>query len=283
MNRYLIIILLWCQLCSILIAQGARFSPFEGKVYDLYDYEQTKGYTPAVLTFDVLCYTTLPELNVKRVNQFVKYFPGVHQRDMFGIIFTSNLMVSEAGCYEFHLESDDGSILWIEDHIIIDNDSLHRMKVMRDSLFLKPGNYPVKVWYYNGFPSELGLILNVNLLTDTILCSKREFILQDILFDFNSHTLLPEGQAELNRICKLLSAMDISVIHVVGHTDNVGSESSNKALSLRRAQAVMELIKSKVRHDILMDAEGKGYENPITTLTNPESQARNRRVEIFVE
>lgn len=276
-------ILLWCQLCNILIAQGARFSPFEGKVYDLYDYDQTKGYTPAVLTFDVLCYTTLPELNVKRTNQFVKYFPGVNQRDMFGIIFTSTLMVSEAGCYEFHLESDDGSILWIEEHIIIDNDSLHSMKVKRDSLFLKPGNYPVKVWYYNGFPSQLGLILNVNPVTDTILCSTREFILHDILFDFNSHTLLPEGQAELDRFCKLLSAMDISAIHVVGHSDHVGSAASNKALSLRRAQAVMEFIQSKVGPDIRMDAEGKGYENPITTLTDPDSQARNRRVEIFVE
>ena len=276
-------ILLWCQLCSILIAQGARFSPFEGKVYDLYDYDQSKGYTPAVLTFDVLCYTTLPELNVKRTNQFVKYFPGVNQRDMFGIIFTSTLMVSEAGCYEFHLESDDGSILWIEDHIIIDNDSLHSMKVMRDSLFLKPGSYPVKVWYYNGFPAQLGLILNVNPVTDTILCSTREFILHDILFDFNSHTLLPEGQAELDRFCKLLSAMDISAIHVVGHSDHVGSAASNKALSLRRAQAVMEFIQSKVGPDIRMDAEGKGYENPITTLTDPDSQARNRRVEIFVE
>lgn len=276
-------ILLWYQLCSILIAQGARFGPFEGIVYDLFDYDQAKGYTPAVLTFDVLCYTTLPELNVKRTNQFVKYFPGVNQRDMFGIIFISTLMVSEAGCYEFHLESDDGSILWIEDHIIIDNDSLHSMKVMRDSLFLKPGSYPVKVWYYNGFPSQLGLILNVNPVTDTILCSNREFILHDILFNFNSHTLLPEGQAELDRFCKLLSAMDISAIHVVGHTDNVGSAASNKVLSLRRAQAVMEFIQSKVGPDIRMDAEGKGYENPITILTDPDSQARNRRVEIFVE
>jgi len=283
MKSYLIAILLWLQLCSILLAQGARFGPFEGKVYDLYDYNQSKGYTPAVLTFDVLGNTTLPELNVKRMNQFVKYFPGVNQQDMFGIIFTSTLIVSKAGCYEIHLESDDGSILWIEDQIIIDNDSLHSMKVMRDTLFLKPGSYPVKVWYYNGWPAALGLILKINPVTDTILCSKREFILHDILFDFNSHTLLPEGQAELDRFCKLLIAMDISTIHVVGHTDNVGSAASNKALSLRRALAVMEFIKSKVGPNIRMDAEGKGYENPITTLTDPESQARNRRVEIFVE
>ncbi|HUR31204.1 MAG TPA: OmpA family protein [Saprospiraceae bacterium] len=283
MKRYLIVTLLWCQLWTGLIAQGARFGPFEGEVYDLDDYELTKGYTPGVHKYDVVGHIKLTSLTVKKTNQGARYFPGVYMRDRFGIIFKSQLTVTRAGCYEFYLESDDGSILWIEDNIVIDNDSTHRMIIQRDTMHLKEGTYPVRVWYYNAFPGEYGLILKVNPVTDTILCTKREFILHDILFDFNSHTLLPEGQSELDRFCKLLNAMDVSAIHIVGHTDNVGSAASNKALSLRRAQAVMEFIKSKIGPDIEMNAEGKGYENPITTLTDPESQARNRRVEIFVE
>jgi len=265
------------------MAQGASFGPFEGKVYDLYDYRLSKGYTQGVYMYDVLGTIKLASLSVKNTNQFVHYFPGVNQRDGFGIIFTSQLTVTRPGCYEFCLESDDGSILWIEDNIVINNDSLHGMTIRRDTMHLREGIFPVKVWYYNALPSYFGLILSVNPVTDTILCSKREFILHDILFDFNSHTLLPEGQIELDRFCKLLSAMDISAIHVVGHTDNVGSAVSNKDLSLRRAQAVMKYIKSRVGPDIAMVAEGKGYENPLTTLTDLESQARNRRVEIFVE
>ena len=276
-------ILLWSQSCSIVIAQGASFGTFVGEVYDLDDYELSKGYTPGIYKYDMVGTIKLASLSVKKTNQGVRYFPGVYMRDRFGIIFKSQLTVTKPGCYEFYLESDDGSILWIEDNIVIDNDSTHRMTIRRDTMHLKQGTYPVRVWYYNAFPGEYGLILNVNPLTDTIVCSKREFILHDILFDFNSHTLLPEGQAELDRFCKLLSAMDISTIRVVGHTDNVGSGASNKALSLRRAQTVMEFIKSKVGPDIRIDAEGKGYENPITKLTDPESQARNRRVQIFVE
>lgn len=283
MKSYLIVIILSGQLCSNLNAQGASFGPFEGKVYDLEEYDLPKGYRPVINKFDVTGHIKLASLSVKRTIQNTRYFPGVYMRDGFGIIFTSQLTVTKPGCYEFYLESDDGSILWIEDNIVIDNDSTHGMRIRRDTMHLREGTFPVRVWYYNAFPSEYGLILNVNPVTDTILCSKREFILHDILFDFNSHTLLPEGQAELDRFCKLLSAMDISAIHVIGHTDNVGSAASNKALSLRRAQTVMEFIKSKVGPDIEMDADGKGYENPITTLTDPESQARNRRVEIFVE
>lgn len=266
-----------------MIAQGASFGPFEGKVYDLDDYELSKGYTPGVYMYDMVGTIKLATLTIKNTNQGVSYFPGVYMRDRFGIIFTSQLTVTKPGCYEFYLESDDGSILWIEDNIVIDNDSTHRMRVVRDTMHLKEGTYPVKVWYYNAYPGYYGLILNVNPVSDAILCSKREFTMQDILFDFNSHTLLPEGQAELSRFCKLLSAMNVSTIHVVGHTDNIGSAAANKSLSLRRAQTVMGFIKSKVGSDIVMDAEGKGYENPITTLTDPESQARNRRVEIFVE
>ncbi|HUR31199.1 MAG TPA: OmpA family protein [Saprospiraceae bacterium] len=284
MKRYLIVIFLWCHLCSILMAQGASFGTFEGKVYDLDDYELSKGYTPGVYKYDMVGSIKLVSLSVKKTNQAVSYFPGgVYMRDRFGIIFTSQLKVTKPGCYEFYLESDDGSILWIEDNVVIDNDSTHAMTIRRDTIHLKEGTFPVRVWYYNAFPGQFGLILNVNPVADTVICSKREFILHDILFDFNSHTLLPEGQAELDRFCKLLSAMNISAIHVVGHTDNVGSAISNKSLSLRRAQTVMEFIKSKVGSDIKMDAEGKGYEKPIATLTDPESQARNRRVEIFVE
>ena len=224
MKWYLILIILWCQLDSTLIAQGARFGPFEGKVYDLEGYDLSRGYTTGVFMYDMVGTIKLASLSVKKTNQAVSYFPGgVYMRDQFGIIFTSQLTVTKSGCYEFYLESDDGSILWIEDNIVIDNDSTHRMIVRRDTMHLKEGTFPVKVWYYNALPGQFGLILNVNPVTDTILCTKREFILHDILFDFNSHTLLPEGKAELDRFCKLLSAMNISSIHVVGHTDNVGS------------------------------------------------------------
>src|SRR5687768_16216585 len=171
MKSYLIAIFLCCQLCPILTAQGASFGQFEGKVYDLDDYELSKGYTPGIYMYDMVGNIKLPSLTVKKTNQGVRYFPGVFMRDRFGIIFTSKLTVTKLGCYEFYLESDDGSILWIEDNIVIDNDSTHRMTIRRDTMHLKQGTYPVRVWYYNAFPGEYGLILNVIPVNDTILCS----------------------------------------------------------------------------------------------------------------
>jgi outer membrane protein OmpA-like peptidoglycan-associated protein len=267
---------------TTILAQPAKFAPFEGTIYDLYDYNTSKGYTPAVLKFDVLGKTTLPELNVKRN---IKYFPGVYQQDGYGIIFTSTLTVDTDGCYDFLLESDDGSILWIEDRVVIDNDSMHQMRAMRDTLSMKAGRYPVKVWFYNGATQWHGLILKVNKVPDSIPCpqDKRQFVLNDILFDVNSHLLNSSGQQELDKFIRFLNATIVHKLRVVGHTDNTGTAEYNKRLSLKRAESVAAYIKSKLNLSIAVEAIGMGYDMPLTKDVDAESQQRNRRVEISIE
>lgn len=285
MKTCILISLLLFTTSSTLFAQPAKFAPFEGIIYDLDGYNLQTGYYPGIERAYQFGKVTLPTLNIPRTNQFARYFPGTHVRDMFGIVFTSQLTVSETRCYEFYLESDDGSILWIEDNLVIDNDKPHQMTVLRDTMQLKAGTYPVKVWYYNALPAAYGLILNVNAVHDSVDCSgiKNRFVLQDILFDFNSHDLLPAGKAELDNFSRLLKAMEIKKIRVVGHTDNTGTPEYNKTLSLRRAEAVMHYIRSKLNQDIIMVAEGKGYTAPVTRDMDPVAQRINRRVEVLVE
>ncbi|MGH2647010.1 MAG: PA14 domain-containing protein, partial [Ginsengibacter sp.] len=53
-------------------------------------------------------------------------FPGLHDRfEWFGIEYTGFFKPNEAGDYVFRLLSDDGSKLFIDDKLIIDNDGLH--------------------------------------------------------------------------------------------------------------------------------------------------------------
>ncbi len=72
-------------------------------------------------------------------------------------------------------------------------------------------------------------------------------------------------------------------VRVEGHTDNLGADAYNLALSERRAQAVKRFLidKGSVPADRL-DARGYGKSQPLRDVPQdtPEGRARNRRVEL---
>jgi outer membrane protein OmpA-like peptidoglycan-associated protein len=103
-------------------------------------------------------------------------------------------------------------------------------------------------------------------------------------FEFDKSELRPQERELLARIAGvLIASVDQGyAIQVFGHTDDVGSDEYNDALSERRAQAVMDyLIDSGVDPDILT-RQGMGKTMPLVTDTTDEARARNRRVEIAI-
>lgn len=60
----------------------------------------------------------------------------------------------------------------------------------------------------------------------------------DSLFDFGKATVKPAGKQDLDRFAADLRGADFDVITVTGHTDRIGSHTSNMKLSARRAEAV---------------------------------------------
>ncbi|MEL7496483.1 MAG: PVC-type heme-binding CxxCH protein [Planctomycetota bacterium] len=85
----------------------------------------------------------------KVVNQFELMVPPGQTRDKFVNVFQSNLVVSEAGVYQFFISSDDGSTLYLDDKLLINNDGDHGMSEKRGKVNLKPGRYPIRVNYFN--------------------------------------------------------------------------------------------------------------------------------------
>ncbi|MEO5680109.1 MAG: OmpA family protein, partial [Acidimicrobiales bacterium] len=74
------------------------------------------------------------------------------------------------------------------------------------------------------------------------------------------------------------------VVTIVGHTDGIGTEPANQALSEARAQAVRDVI-AAARPDLQFQVSGRGAREPVAPnqvagRDNPEGRARNRRVEI---
>lgn len=88
----------------------------------------------------------------------------------------------------------------------------------------------------------------------------------DSLFEFNSAELLPTASMILDKLAKDINSCpnQIKNIHIIGHTDRIGSELYNNYLSKQRAQAVADyLVKHGVK--IQMSTEGRGSSEPVTT------------------
>lgn len=104
------------------------------------------------------------------------------------------------------------------------------------------------------------------------------------LFDFDKATLKPEGKAALDAVGDKIQSKGATVvdIDVVGHTDSIGSEEYNQALSLRRATSVKDYIVSKGVDPSIIDVSGKGESQPVADNSTKEGRAQNRRVEVRI-
>jgi OOP family OmpA-OmpF porin len=63
-----------------------------------------------------------------------------------------------------------------------------------------------------------------------------------------------------------------------GHTDSVGSDAYNQALSERRAKAVVDYLGTLGIDASRMQAVGAGEANPVADNGTDEGRAQNRRV-----
>ena len=101
-----------------------------------------------------------------------------------------------------------------------------------------------------------------------------------INFDFNSATLRPESTVVLEQVAGLLRGEPALGISIEGHTDDVGGEAYNMALSGKRANAVKDWLVTAGIDGARLDAVGKGAGSPVATNGNDIGRAQNRRVEL---
>jgi outer membrane protein OmpA-like peptidoglycan-associated protein len=102
-----------------------------------------------------------------------------------------------------------------------------------------------------------------------------------VYFDTGKAIVKPESDPTLAEIAKLLEANPAMKIHVVGHTDNVGTLPLNMTLSKQRADAVVAALVGRWHVAAArLDAAGVGSLAPVTTNRTEEGRAKNRRVEL---
>ncbi len=106
--------------------------------------------------------------------------------------------------------------------------------------------------------------------------------LNNIFFETDKTELLSSSNAELDRLSDILQKDPSLRIAIEGHTDISGNPAHNKALSLGRANAVVEYLEAKGIPKSKLEAHGYAAEKPIASNDSDEGKAKNRRVEFRI-
>lgn len=97
-----------------------------------------------------------------------------------------------------------------------------------------------------------------------------------LTFELGSAVLTQQARANAAQFAALLKRPQLAgrTVLIEGHTDRQGSREFNLDLSLRRAQAVADFLKSRGVPAERLQVKGYGFDKPVSA-----SAARNRRVE----
>ena len=111
---------------------------------------------------------------------------------------------------------------------------------------------------------------------------KKKIVLRGVQFDFNKATIRADAGPVLDEAIATLQQEGGVAVIAEGYTDDIGSDTYNEQLSLRRANAVRDYL---TRGGIAADrisVEGFGKSHPVASNTTEDGRAQNRRVELRV-
>lgn len=106
--------------------------------------------------------------------------------------------------------------------------------------------------------------------------------LGDVLFATGASTIQGGNTSNLDKLAVFLKRYEDRNIAVEGHTDNVGDNDANQALSQSRANAVRSyLIAEGIAQDRFV-ATGMGETAPVASNDSATGRQQNRRVEVII-
>jgi peptidoglycan-associated lipoprotein len=116
-----------------------------------------------------------------------------------------------------------------------------------------------------------------------IEAARNEFLMEDIYFDFDSFTILPEAQSILSSKAEWLqSNPDISVT-IEGHCDERGTIEYNLALGDRRAQSAKDFLINLGISESRLNTISYGEERPLDPASSEDAWAKNRRAHFVID
>lgn len=103
----------------------------------------------------------------------------------------------------------------------------------------------------------------------------------NIMFNSSSSTINIKYYSQLDRLAKLAKENNVK-LYVEGHADSSGPLEFNNRLAQKRADRVKAYLVKKGMKADMVDAVGKGIDEPATSNETAEGRTQNRRVELEV-
>lgn len=122
-------------------------NPKQGVRYKYFEYEGK------IISVEAL---TDPKIATLKEEGILKNFSlePAKRKDYFGLEFEAYLKVPKDGIYNFYTYTDDGSVLYIGDQLVVDNDGSHSAMLMEGKVGLKAGYHKVKLKYFESYMGE---------------------------------------------------------------------------------------------------------------------------------
>lgn len=110
----------------------------------------------------------------------------------------------------------------------------------------------------------------------------KSYRLNNIYYETNSAELKGESVAVVREFLEFLEENPAVKIEIQGHTDNVGDDNSNLALSTDRAFTVYDILLQNGISKARLSFKGYGEKKPVAPNDTEENRAKNRRTEFLI-
>ncbi len=185
-------------------------------------------------------------------------------------IVLTNLLTNKIVCKITDAEND-GTFL-----VCLPAGQNYGLSISRKGYLFSSENIPLLKGFTKERPRELKVMLQP-------IVSGASTTLKNIFFETNSWVLQAPSQSQLDEMAQFMKMNPSVSMEVVGHTDKVGTESYNLALSQKRAEAVVSELKKRNIEPFRLTGRGVGFSVPIGDNSTEEGRRSNRRTEFMVK
>jgi outer membrane protein OmpA-like peptidoglycan-associated protein len=142
----------------------------------------------------------------------------------------------------------------------------------------QPGPVQVTVTVSDGRGGTASANVTIQVVRPTV----KEFVFEDVHFDFDRYSLRPEAARALDEVIRTLTENPGVRIQIEGHTCNIGTAEYNLALGERRATAVRDYLTGRNIAATRLETVSYGEERPKHDNSREETRRLNRRAALVV-
>ena len=114
------------------------------------------------------------------------------------------------------------------------------------------------------------------------IVSGASYTIDDILFETNSSKIIESSKLVINGFANWLKENKSVKVEIQGHTDDVGADEANMALSMDRAFSVMEYLLQLSIDSERLSFKGYGETSPKFSNDSSENRSKNRRTDFLI-